>query len=402
VRFDGVPYVRLPPNADSAAVGFQAGAVAEVVVHFEVGKFSNTLRKQPYPLSGTLLLSEIHIEDDPRSPALPQPATKHPALEKKPVPIETFEVGINYPFQKYGFDVGLYPFGGRDICGFSSHQFALDRDFRKFREHGIGLVRVFVLADLRTGALMDRQGAITGLDRCVGPDINALVDAAARNSLKLMPVLIDFLIADGSSPEQEPGTRRWTQGEYPHLIVDPNARRGFVEKALRPIVRTLAEANRRHGSKVVAAVDIVNELENATTVFQAGGFGAARGFVREVRDMIRKEAPSLKITLGSRNRDDLVDLWSEMGFDVWQFHYYDRMEEEEKQPLHFPAGALGLRGPVLIGEVEPSAIGQKLDTIYADGYDGALFWAYRSIDGFEVDLREIKRWLDKMRKTANR
>ena len=70
-----------------------------------------------------------------------------------------------------------------------------------------------------------------------------------------------------------------------------------------------------------------------------------------------------------------------------------QFSEEEKRPLHFPAGALGLARPVLVGEVDPTDVARKLDTIHADGHDGALFWSHLGLDGYTVDLDAIHRWV---------
>jgi hypothetical protein len=88
--------------------------------------------------------------------------------------------------------------------------------------------------------------------------------------------------------------------------------------------------------------------------------------------------------------------WPAVG-DVHQFHFYSKHEEEDGLPLRFPAGRLGLREPVIVGEVEPDRIAERLDAIYESGYDGAFFWSYSGHDGYTVDLMEIRRWVERMR-----
>lgn len=394
---EAAPISEIPLSLGYVERGFQASKVLQIGVRFELGKFSDVVRKVPYPAAGKLILSEFRVVPNPHlSPERETAATRAPA-NTKPVPIGDFLVGINYAFINYGWDVGQCPYGQRDVGGFSSFRQKLDRDFAIFRAHGVSLVRVFLLGDVRTGVVMDANGNVVGLDKYVAKDIDALISAAAKNEVKLLPVLIDFLAADGVSA-RDVGAPRWNlnEGEAPQLLVNGRQRRAFLEKALRPIVLQLAAANVQH-PHLIYAIDIVNEIENARAVVTPGRFGELQLFIRQVRDLIRAAAPGLPVTLGCRNRDDLAEFWDDMGMDLWQYHYYDRMEEEEKRPLSFPASTLGLAGPVILGEVEPSDIEHKLDVIYSNGYQGALFWSYLGLDGFIVDLNAIKHWLDNKR-----
>lgn len=365
---------------------FRAAKVNEIVLRFQVGKFSHELRKNPYPLEGKLLLSPISVEDNPRALEPVMVATARPTVDRKPVPPEQFLVGINYPWINYGWDLGQAPFGSRTQCGFSSLQPKLERDFSKLHESGIKVVRVFLLGDLRAGVVYDKGKMPVGLDLCVAKDLAALTEAASKCGVQLMPVLIDFLIGDGTL-DREYGAKRWKEGEAPHFLIESEPRRAFIENVLRPIIRQLNQAK-----QVIYAVDIANEIENAPAV--AAHFSEVMVFVRQVRELIRQEAPEVKVTLGSRDRDDLVRHWAETGWDVAQCHYYDKMAEEEDRSLDFPAGKLGLTEPVIVGEVEPSDIPGKLETIWKNGYSAAFFWSFRGTDGYVVDQDAIRAWLD--------
>jgi hypothetical protein len=397
IEFEVSPRAGMPLSMGFIDEGFQPHRIREVGIRFVVGKFSNEFRLEPYPLTGTLLLSEVRIDDEPR-PNIPMAiAARRPPVTKPPVPIEQFKIGINYGSGiQYGFDVGLYPFGGRDRCGFSTYRRKLARDFARLAESGIRLVRVFLLDDLRSGVRIDADGSPLGLDRCVVPDIQALIEAASTARVELIPVAVDFFIADGASPERAFGTRRWREGEYPQFLTDATRRAQFLQNVIRPLIRALAEANQERGDgRAIFAVDAANEIENAVAIYREGTFDAVKTFVQEVVKIIGSEG--LKTTLGSRNRRDLVNYFSDLhGIDYWQAHHYDAMEEEERQPLHLPAGELGLNGPVILGELEPSDIERKLDTVYNDGYDGVLFWSAQQqpLDGFNVDLAAIKHWLN--------
>lgn len=161
-------------------------------------------------------------------------------------------------------------------------------------------------------------------------------------------------------------------------------------------MRRLQEAERRKPN-TVWAVDIANEIENARAITSARDFREVVTFVRQVRDMIHREAPGLKVTFGSRDRRDLATYWRDIS-DIHQYHWYAKHEEEDGLPLRYPAGSLGLKGPVVVGEVEPDRIAERLDTIYQTGHDGAFFWSYSGHDGFLVDLDQVRRWVESKRR----
>jgi hypothetical protein len=249
---------------------------------------------------------------------------------------------------------------------------------------------VFLLGDLRTGLRYDASGRVAGLDEGVMRDLGALLESAGASGIRLIPVLVDFLAADGARESVLLDTVA-PVGEAPQVFIDAEHRRAFVDRALQPIVRTLADANRRWPG-LIYAIDIANEIENARAIFVPESAPAVVDFVRAVRDMIRAEAPGIAVTLGSRDRDALVSVWGDLNLDLWQYHYYDKMQEEENRPLSFQAGRLGLKGPMMLGEVEPTNLTAKLDTIDADGYDAALFWSWRGLDGYRVNLDELAAW----------
>ncbi|MGA2149255.1 MAG: hypothetical protein ABSH49_30320 [Bryobacteraceae bacterium] len=420
VRIEAAPLSGRPAAMGSDPWEFLPAKVVKIHARFQVGKFSQLLRDEPYPLFGTLLLSEFRVEPVPPPPPLKSPAELSLAdlmedlataalapsplpFEKTPVPIERFVVGINLPFYRYA-DVGRFRYGGRDIGGFSSRPAKLQRDFALFRKNRIDVVRVFLLGDLRTGVTRDAAGKVSGLDKYALKDLDALIAAAAANSVALCPVLIDFKIADGSRDRQY-GAKRWEDGEAPEVLLEPEHRSAFIQNALRPIVQRLHAANRRNPG-VVWAVDIANEIENATAITTDRDFKQVVMFVKEVRAMIDHEAPGLKVTLGSRDRRDLVRYWENFG-DIHQYHFYSKHEEEDELPLSFPArrildkngkpGSAGLDGPVVVGEVEPDHIAERLETIYQTGHDGAFFWSYSGHDGYVVDLDQIRHWVESKR-----
>lgn len=78
-----------------------------------------------------------------------------------------------------------------------------------------------------------------------------------------------------------------------------------------------------------------------------------------------------------------MDGWTGLYLDFYEFHYYDSMESQE--PLDYPCEDLGLDAPVLVGECEPTNLTAKLDTLYANGYAGVLFWSLNE----DCDFRSV-------------
>lgn len=168
-----------------------------------------------------MLLSEFCVEPDAtQGTDGVEPLLPPSPVEKAPVPIERFVVGINLPFYQYA-DLGVFPYGERDVGGFSSRPAKLQRHFALFKKNRIQVVRVFLLGDLRTGVTYDAAGRVSGLDKYALKDLEALIAAAATNEVALCPVLIDFMAADGSR-DREYGAKRWKDGEAPEVFLNRN------------------------------------------------------------------------------------------------------------------------------------------------------------------------------------
>src|SRR6185295_8708509 len=104
-----------------------------------------------------------------------------------------FIVGVNLPWIGYGTDVGAsswFPEGG--LSSRLAARDHLDRTFAAIRSDGVAAVRVFLLCDARSGVVFDRKGFPVGVDDALLADVDAMVAAAHRHQVGLMPVLLDF------------------------------------------------------------------------------------------------------------------------------------------------------------------------------------------------------------------
>src|SRR6185503_14603515 len=116
---------------------------------------------------------------------------------------------------------------GEPHGGFSdpATQALLDAKFAELSASGVRTVRYMSLfADLRAGVTFAEDGTPTGFTEHVDADIEALFDAARRHHLRLIPVLLDFGIADTVTQEADAGA----VGEHPDVITDPAKRQALL------------------------------------------------------------------------------------------------------------------------------------------------------------------------------
>ena len=275
--------------------------------------------------------------------------------------------GVNLPWVNYGWDMGRNPWGG-DHGGFSSEagRARLDADLQFLAEHQVKLVRVFVFCDLRSGVLFDDDGVPVALDEYVAPDFGALVQTASGRGLRILPVLLDHMVADGVSHDPQGAAL----GEHPAVIREPAARAAFLN-LLRPLVAQYA------AHPAIYAWDVINEPELLTAVTQQ----EAQAFVGEVAQMIRREDSGARITVGCLGPAGPAQ-WAHTGINLHQFHHF--AHQEAQFPFNTRVEQLGVQGPVLIGETEPGGnlIG-KLETARRNGYAGLLFWSLNAEHGAE-------------------
>lgn len=116
-----------------------------------------------------------------------------------------------------------------------------------------------------------------------------------------------------------------------------------------------------------------------------------QSFVTDFVQMIHSRSPAATVTVGSKNRQSLVDNWTNAGLDLYQYHYYD--DFEGTLPLDYHVYNLGLDKPVIAGELDPALATHKLDTLNENGCSGGFFW--EDGDGYIIDdpaYAEISDW----------
>jgi hypothetical protein len=297
-----------------------------------------------------------------------------------------FVVGINLPWIGYGTDVGAsrwFPDGGLSRQPAALDR--LDRTLAAIRQDGVVAVRVFLLCDARSGVLFDRNGFPVGVDDALLADLDAMVAAARRHHVGLMPVLLDFHLCGKPRIVNEVQL-----GGRSLLIARPDARTAFIDRVLRPIVERYASDD------AVIAWDVMNEPEwclregwrsARTTV----SFDALQRFLGEAVSCVRRSARQ-PVTIGCAGTWRL-DLVTPLYLDFYQVHWYDRFGWP---PLARRVGELGLNDrPVILGEFAGRGVrlAKVLDAARRAGYEGAFVWSALADDPQSAYPPDLGAWI---------
>ena len=281
---------------------------------------------------------------------------------------DRFVVGINLPWIGYGTDVGAsawFPDGGLSRKPEALDR--LDRTLERVAADGLSVVRVFLLCDARSGVRFDAGGLPLGLDDSVRPDMDAMLAAARRHQVGLMPVLLDFHLCATAQM-----VNAVQLGGHARLASDPDAREAFIDRVLRPL------AEHCGGDDAIVAWDIMNEpewcLEGGPLMRgTAIPFDALQAFLGDAVAAVQQAAPQ-PVTIGCAGTWRL-DLVTPLGLDFYQVHWYDRFGW---RALARPVTQLGLADrPVILGEFagRSARITDVLHAARQAGYAGALAWS---------------------------
>jgi uncharacterized protein (TIGR03437 family) len=262
----------------------------------------------------------------------------------------------------------------------------LERHFRATRALSIRLnpapplIRVFTLVDGRAGIVWSEDGP-QGLDSFVFRDFDALVDAAERTQVELLPVLLDF---NWSRRAKIAGGVQI--GGRSYVIRDAALRQKFVANIVEPILT-------RYGNHPsIRAWEIMNEPEWVVSgipgyqpdpqKYDVVALADMREFFRSCIEAVRRQTRH-DVTIGSAHRS-WVSLWKDTGVTVHSWHYYD---SDASEPFPWrPKEQLQLVGPVFVTEVPTAqtqqAPGDYLRATRQGGYDALCLWSCRAQDVF--------------------
>jgi hypothetical protein len=287
-----------------------------------------------------------------------------------------FIIGVNYPWLNYGTDFGANAWGHRGLSEPISRD-VVDADFAYLAAHEVSFVRYFVLCDGRAGLVYGADGTVLGVDNQFFQDMDSLVQLASKHGIYLVLVVLDYsMFKPAYKVSGVPA------GGHSDFVLDPARRKAFLERVFKPILLRYG-----HNGNVVAW-EVINEPE--WVMDMRGGRGTKppipvdvmKDFVKECTQYIHSNTEQAA-TIGSAYRR-WVELWTGLGLDFYQIHYYPWMESA--YPLNYDAQSINVDKPVIIGEY-PTVNGvwpieNYLRLGFKNRYAGMLAWAVRSQDKY--------------------
>jgi hypothetical protein len=271
------------------------------------------------------------------------------------------------------------------------------RDFQGIRAmFGAGaVVRVWLFGDLRGGITFDAAGDPVSVTPRARANMKVLLDMAAEEKVVLVPVLLDFGMADGVKASGPDGA--WKVPERPDLITDAK-KRGKLVAVLGDFVKPFVDHS------ALLATDVMNEPENAAAVVTVAHFHAVQALLRELVDEVHRQGGLA--TVGHHNLiDPELFFHGRIASDLGQVHYYPFLESRPN-PTPFSSRLERAFGPLPAGWGElqafPGKIAGQLTAAKRAGHRLFWFWSWRgdeeTADGFAVKPygAEIKRALGKV------
>lgn len=287
-------------------------------------------------------------------------------------------LGANYAWYNYGTDFGT---GG---WGKYTDWTAVATDFAAMHAQGVSVARWWVFADGRYAPDFNSDGTVSGLDSSVLADVDRAVQIAASYHICLL-----LTVMDGSmwGPASTSGSVQ--MGGHSALITSAAAQQTFLDNALKPLLQHIAASSYKSS---VLGYDLVNEPEAQMSGYWGGSnlaASAVQAFVQKCADYVHTYGGGGYATVGSAT-PYYVATWKGLGLDFYQVHYYPWMDFSNGAGSGLPTYAsLGLDKPCIVGEFptntgsyglsDTNALSSKwyLDSIYKNGYAGALAWSYR-------------------------
>lgn len=296
---------------------------------------------------------------------------------------------MNYPWLNYGADFGASPWGYSGVA-LEQTRGSVAADFTRISSAGASVVRWFLLCDGRSGIRYE-NGIPVGPDDFLFADVAAALDLARESQLRICFSLLDFLWLQAPDEKQRSGDHHAT---FPsrNALQFAGGREALLQRVLIPLFRKF----RSHPA--LLAWEVVNEPEWAIPEFQrspraALPFAVARTFFAEITQAIHEESGGVPATLGSA-RLQWLRAWSEIGLDMFQAHYYPRLEGDQTLSLAQQlAGLENLPQPLWLGELPANdsaspaySLQAALTVCRQAGLAGAGVWRWRPPDPGDSDV----------------
>jgi hypothetical protein len=307
-------------------------------------------------------------------------------------------IGVNYPWQGYGWDFGLHPWGRRPWTQ------SITGALNEFKDLKIRVVRWFILADgmcYGTGAQAPKWNNQTKYWECTPPatiqvqhiadDFKSLLEEFKRaGTIQLLPSLIDFHWLQTGIPAMDqhgnPVTGIIKGGRY-DIIINPNKRKAFLDTVLNKLLDVsknyrnsiyawevinepewLMQGHKNPSTwkldndpnkarKIMSALQRLNIDYDTVTKQWPGEIPARQTPDRDMEDFVRDATARIKrygfkATVGSKTASDFrwLRFWKNCGIDLFQFHDYE--DKYGKATVALEKDRLDKEGlsPCIIGE----------------------------------------------------
>lgn len=386
------PETRFPLPMSFHSAGFDPAKVTGVCVRLTVDQATKMKYKGPVTIQTAEIVSAPKNLIDKRDRIARNvnrnliPPRKKDAIIGK-VNIRDFikNIGVNYPWPPDCRGEGIYPVIPGQCWDANGKQGGLElvreqieKDFAMYARNKIALVRVWLMCDLRRGLIKDAQGNSILDKNCWKKDLGILLSAAEKAGIEIIPVLLDFTLADGSVRE-----RLGVVGEELRILTDPAARKAFL-KSVAPLIDELCK------SKAVRYIDLWNEPGQMLVPMDA-----VRDTLCGLAALIDKRKP---ITVGVRNSVELSWWTARVPIDVPTFHWFAKMEGNCYPKAWAPKDVD--RSRTIATEVEATrGVAATLTELYKAGFKGCLFWSAYANDGIspfrDDQTAEFHQWIRK-------
>ena len=290
--------------------------------------------------------------------------------------------GVDYPWYNYGTDFGS---GG---WGKYTDWTAIGNAFAAMNTEGARIQRWWVFGDGRYDPKFNADGTVSGLDSQFFTDLDtALQTANANNQYLLLCVMDNSMWANASTVN---GVQL---GGHVAIVTDSTVQQSYLNNALQPLLLHVAASP--YASRVLG-YDIVNEPEGQMAGYWGGDANlptaSVQAFVANCASVIHAYGGGAYATVGSA-MPGWASVWSGLGLDFYQIHYYPWMDNGGPAGSGLPTYAsLNLDRPCIVGEFSTvdadytigstTALSAQwyLDTIYNYAYAGAIAWSNNAGD----------------------
>jgi hypothetical protein len=287
--------------------------------------------------------------------------------------------GVNYPWLTYGTDFGNGGFGHLANPG------QVKADIATFANAGGHVLRWWLWVDGRYDPLFDSNGQASGFDSQFVNDLDTELQYVADNHIYLDLTLFDTSVLDAAQVVN--GVQ---EGGHRALLTDPTTQQSFLDNALKPLLQHIAASSYKD---YVLAYDIMNEPERLLP----GGWGPPadfvtvsqmQTFVKNCASYIHTYGGGALATVGSAEKT-----WMGLGLDFYCAHYNLGPGQPGGMQPPPPYASLGLDKPCVVEEFPTACVSFGLsdtaqwsaewwlNTIYNEGYAGAIGWAWHDSAG---------------------